>query len=140
MEVIEIQTLVDITNTGVKRANQGTDVEFNQYKNWVTLNQCIELRSIISYESNPVAEEQDLKGLGFGSNYKGKHQVWKFRFYPDRNGAFKLEDDPVKLLIDSLDGVPFVKNLNESVNIDKAAFDCQNKATKNIIIKLVESN
>lgn len=141
MEIIEIQTLVDITNTGVKRANQGNALEFSQYKNWITLNQCIEIRSIINYETNPTVETVDLKGLGFGSKYKGKQQVWKFRFNPDRSDAFKSEDlNPVGLLEESLNQVPVIKNLSESVNIDVAVFDCFDKVTKNIIVKYINGN
>ena len=138
MEIIEIQTLVDITNTGVKRANQGSILEFNQFKNWVTLNQCLELRSIITYEFNPQVEEVDIKGLNFGTNYKGKHRVWKFRFHPDREGAYRSEEgDPVGLLVESLDQVPIIKKLSESVNIDTAVFDCTSKAFKNTIVRLI---
>ena len=43
MEVIELKTLIDITNTNVRRITQGSETTYNQYKNWTTLNQCIEL-------------------------------------------------------------------------------------------------
>lgn len=137
MENIEIKTLVDITNTEVRRNNQGTLVEANQYKNWITLKQCVELRSLIDYDHNPTVETVDVTGLGFGSEYKGKHQVWTFRFRPDRAGAFSLEDEPTGLLNESLHQVPVIKNLTETINTDRAVFDLKDKKFKNTTIKII---
>jgi hypothetical protein len=136
MESIEIQTLVDITNTRVNRPNQGTQLAYDQNRNFVTLMQCIELRSIVSYDNPPTVEEVDIKGLGFGTEYKGKHRVWTFVIIPDRTGVYIGNDgDSVSGLVDDVDAVPFIKNLSESINIDRAIFDCKNLSTKNTIIK-----
>ena len=78
MQTLEIKTLIDITNTGVKRPNQGTIQELDQYKNWITLNQCIEMRGNISYDSEPYSDVVDLKNFGFGKHYKGQHRVCGF--------------------------------------------------------------
>jgi hypothetical protein len=136
MESIEIQTLVDITNTRVNRPNQGTQLAYDQNRNFVTLMQCIELRSIVSYDNPPSVEEVDVKGLGFGTEYKGKHRVWTFVIIPDRTGVYIGDDgNPVSGLVNDVDAVPFIKNLSESINIDRAIFDCKNLSTKNTIIK-----
>jgi hypothetical protein len=136
MESIEIRTLVDITNTRVNRPNQGTQLAYDQNRNFVTLMQCIELRSIVSYDNPPSVEEVDIKGLGFGTAYKGKHRVWTFIIIPDRTGVYIGNDgDSVSGLVDDVDSVPFIKNLSESINIDRAIFDCKNLSTKNTIIK-----
>ena len=74
MQTIEIKTLIDITNTRVIRPNQGTQQQIEQQKNFITLNQCIELRSIVSYEFPPSVETVDIKNVGFGTAYKGKHR------------------------------------------------------------------
>ena len=37
MEQITIKTLIDVTNTDVRRTNQGTAIEVDQYRNWITL-------------------------------------------------------------------------------------------------------
>jgi hypothetical protein len=98
--------------------------------------QCVELRSIISYDNPPTVEEVDVKGLGFGTTYKGKHRVWTFTIIPDRTGVYIGTDgDSVSGLVDDVDSVPFIKNLTESINIDRAIFDCKNSLTKNTIIK-----
>jgi len=136
MQTIEIQTLIDITKTNVIRPNQGGQKELDQQRNFITLNQCIELRSIVSYEEAPNVATVDIKSLGFGTDYKGKHRVWTFRIRPDRDHAYMDEhgNDPA-VLIDDLHGVPVIKNLTETVNIDKAIFDLKGTATKNTIIK-----
>ena len=138
MDSIEIKTLIDITKTRAIRATQGSRLEQDQYKNFQTLCQCLEIRSIISYDYAPEAEVVDIKGLGFGSQYKGQHKVWTFRFTPDRVGVYASDDgtDPVGNLVNDLDLVPVIKNLNETVNIDKAMFNCIDTKLKNIIVSI----
>ena len=75
MQVIEIQTLIDITDSKVVRPNQGTALQQGQYKNFVTLKQCVEMRSNIIYDTAPTIETKDIKDLGFGTKYKGKNEV-----------------------------------------------------------------
>jgi hypothetical protein len=84
MSTIEIRTLIDITRTNVSRANQGSSLELDQHRNFTTLIQCAEIRSIVMFDSNPTVEKVDIKGMGFGSAYKGKQNVWTFTFDPDR--------------------------------------------------------
>lgn len=139
MDIIEIQTLVDITNTRVARPNQGTQLQLDQNRNFVTVTQCAEIRSIISYDGKPTVEKVDIKGMGFGSAYKGKQNVWTFRFSPDRLDVYKDESgNKAGLLITDLDGVPFIKNLTETVNIDTAIFDLSSSDHKNTIIKALQ--
>ena len=136
MEVIELKTLIDITNTDVRRASQGTEQEHNQYKNWITLNQCIGIRSIITYDSNPEVEEVDVKGLGFGTDIKGKHRVWSWRFYTDRAGVFANSDNNLGLLINDLDQVPVIGNLTETINITRPVFELTDKKLVNTCLKI----
>ena len=136
MEVIEIQTLVDITNTKVIRPNQGTQMAYDQFRNFTTLRQCIELRSIVSYDTLPEVETVDVKGLGFGTEFKGKQRVWTFKFVPDRVSVYTSEDgNPIGNLIEDMHAVPIIKNLTETVNIDTAIFNCTDNSFKNTIIK-----
>jgi hypothetical protein len=136
MEIIEIQTLVDITNTKVNRPNQGTQMAYDQNRNFITLRQCVEIRSIVSYDNPPQVETVDVKDMGFGSEFKGKQQVWTFKFVPDRAGVYTSDDgNIIGSLLDDVDCVPIIKNLTETVNIDKAIFNCKDLAIKNTIIK-----
>lgn len=137
MEIIEIRTLFDITNTQVMRLTQGSQLEMDQCRNFITLKQCIELRSIVEYDRDPEVEKIDIKGLGFGSAYKGKNLVWTFRFTPDREDVYKDDSDNVLgLLINDLHGVPIIKNLTESINIDKAVFNVLDNTYKNTTVRL----
>jgi hypothetical protein len=138
MQTIEIQTLVDITDTKVARPNQGTPLQHDQYRNFTTLRQCVEIRSIISYDASPTVETKDLKDLGFGSNFKGKHKVWTFRFYPDRSGAYVEGNNEVGSLLDDVSGVPVIQKLTETINMDTAMFELKDAATKNTIIKAIQ--
>jgi hypothetical protein len=136
MDIIEIQTLVDITNTGVARLNQGTALEYDQQRNFITLLQCAEIRSIVSYNTPPVAVKQDITSMGFGSDYVGTHKIWSFVIIPDRQGVYDLgQRDPFEGLIYDIDGVPIIKNLTETINMSKAIFNCKDSFSKNIIIK-----
>ena len=134
MDFIEIQTLIDITHTRVIRTNQGTQLQIDQHRNFITLMQCAEIRSIIIYETAPSLSTVDVRGMGFGSAYKGQHHVWTFRFVPDRQDVYLDGNNPIAFLINDINGVPVIKNLTETINIDKAIFDCTNTATKNTII------
>lgn len=139
MQIIEISTLVDITNTNVVRINQGTQLEIDQQRNFITLIQCAEIRSIISFETPPVVQTIDVEGLGFGSNFKGLHRVWTFTFVPDRADVYTdARNDPLGELVNDLHTIPIIKNLTESVNIAKAVFDCDSPTAKNITIQALQ--
>lgn len=140
MEVIELKTLIDITNTDIRRSTQGKEQEHNQYKNWTTLNQCIGIRGIITYDSNPVVEELDIKNLNFGKEYKGKHKVWTWRFYPDRPGVFRTDNNELGLLIEDLNQIPIIKNLTETINIDRPVFELTNNFLINTNLRIISGN
>lgn len=134
--VIQIKTLVDITRTGITRPSQGTQLEIDQNRNFTTLLQCAELRSIVSFDSVPNVDKVDLKGLGFGSNYRGKHAVWTFNFSPDRQGVYTDSNgNTVAFLINDMHSVPIIKNLTETINIGTAVFELKDGRTRNTIIK-----
>ena len=141
MVTIEIKTLIDITRTNVIRHTQGSILELDQHRNFTTLVQCAELRSVIEFADNPTVEKIDIKNLGFGSNYKGKHNVWTFTFNPDREYVYADDKgNNFNLLIEDIHQVPIIKNLKESINIEKSVFDCKDGQYKNIIIKALSGS
>ena len=135
MDIIEIHTLIDITNTRVTRPNQGSQLAYDQNRNFTTLLQCIEIRSVVSYNSPPKVDLVEIKNLEFGNQYKGKHKIWSFTFTPDRPGVY-LDNDGniIGHLLEDLDGVPIIKNLTETINMGKAIFNCKDLASRNTII------
>jgi hypothetical protein len=132
MQTIEIQTLVDITETNVIRPNQGTPLAHNQQRNFTTLKQCVEIRSNIMFDGSPVVEERDIKDMGFGSKYKGKHKVWTFVFSPERSGAYS----DVKVLGNDINQVPVIQKLTETINMDTSIFEITDPVNTNTIIKI----
>lgn len=132
MQTIEIQTLVDITETNVIRPNQGTPLAHNQQRNFTTLKQCVEIRSNIMFDGSPVVEERDIKDMGFGSKYKGKHRVWTFVFSPERSGAYS----DVKVLGNDINQVPVIQKLTETINMDTSIFEITDPVNTNTIIKI----
>lgn len=138
---IKIVTLIDITKTRVTRPTQGSQLELDQNRNFITLLQCAEIRSVISYDNSPTVEELDITNLGFGTTYKGQHRVWTFWFKPDREFVYSdSKNNEIGLLIDDLDRVPVIKNLTETINIEQAMFDLKNIATKNTLIMAHQGN
>lgn len=138
MEYIEIKTLVDITNTNTVRPNQGSQLEINQQRNFITLLQCAELRSLIEFAEPPTVATVDLKSMGFGSKYRGQQRVWSFKFNTDRSGVYTdASGNPIGCLIDDLHEVPVIEKLTETINMMRAVFDCKDPATKNTIVTSV---
>lgn len=142
MEYIEIKTLIDITKPEkINRPGQGTELEQSQYKNWITLQQCLGLRAIIEYEKEPLSQIIDVKGLGFGNKFKGEHRVWSFRFWPDRSSSYDSDNsdnsDNIELLENDLHQVPIIKNLNETINTQTAVFDLKDNQYKNLILRKI---
>lgn len=135
MEVIEIKTLIDITNTNVRRINQGTQQELDQFRNWTTLMQSIGLRAIIEYDKEPIVEIGDVEKYRFGSNYTGQHRIWTFYFRPDRVDAFAKDSDPIYLLKQDLDQIPIILNLTETINTERAVFDLTDPKAMNTIVR-----
>jgi hypothetical protein len=138
MQIIEIKTLIDITDTKVIRLKQGTQLEYDQTRNFITLKQCAEIRSIINFDTSPSVEVKDVKDMGFGSKIKGKHKVWTWRFTPDRTGVYNENNSEVGALIEDVNGVPIIQKLTETVNIDKAIFEVKDPETTNTIIKALQ--
>ena len=140
MEIIEIKTLIDITDTDVRRPNQGTQQQIDQCRNWTTLKQCVELRSVVAYDVKPTVETIDITGLGFGKKYRGKHQVWTWRFRPDREQVYTDHTGALGALEQDIDQVPIIQNLTESINIEKPVFDLSDLNVKNTLVKMITGN
>jgi hypothetical protein len=64
--------------------------------------------------------------------FKGTHKVWTWRFYPDRAGAFASDQGPLGSLVATLDQVPIIKKLTETINIDKPVFELTDKSTNEV--------
>jgi hypothetical protein len=140
MQIIEVKTLIDITNTNVLRLTQGTQLQIDQNKNFITLKQCAELRSVITVDSKPVVQIQKTDNLGFGSNFSGAHRIWTFTFGVERSDVYKEGTDPVAGLVEDIHSVPVIKNLEETINTERAVFDCKSAINCNTIVFVQQEN
>lgn len=141
MDRIEIKTLMDVTNSKMSRSTHGTQLEQDQYRNFITLLQCLEIRSLIHFDHDPRVELIDITDNGFGTEYTGKQKVWTFVFSYERTDVYKDQrGNPVGLLLEDLHQVPLVKKLTETVNIDKAVFNTKDRQFTNTLIKALSGN
>ena len=122
----QLQTLIDVTETNARKGEELLQV--NQQANYNTMYNTIGLRTNPT-EFKVSVENIDLKGLGFGSQYKGKHNVWTVEFFVEAE-----ESTNINLLINDFDLVPVITGLTETVSIDKELFiTSSNPKVTNII-------
>lgn len=101
MAKILIKTRVDITNTGVRHKDQGSEKELNQFRNYTTFLQVLGLRSIFNIVEGPTREN------GF----------WILVIDTDRDEVYNDDSEPLGFLINDLDNVPIIADLDEAVKI-----------------------
>jgi hypothetical protein len=112
----QVITLVDITRTNASRYE--TDkIKLGQQANFNALQQAIGLRSNFSFVSDPQQNRGSLP-----RDIKGHATYWIWVFDTERDSVFLKGSDPVGLLLDDIYGVPITNQLNNSVDIDPAAF------------------
>ena len=129
----QVITLVDITRTHASRYE--TDkTKLGQQANFNALQQAIGLRSNFSFLSDPSQQSGALpRGL------EGRATYWIWNFDTERDSVFLKGNDPVGLLIDDIHGVPITNQLNNSVDIDPAAFISKGDRTNIWIYEITQS-
>ena len=113
---IVIKTLVDITKTGVRRKEQGDAMKMSQQNNFQTLQQIINIRSLIEDNADPSVATEDVSGK-FGKRIQGEHKVWTYEFIIDRPEVFHDGKDPIGFLKEDFHNVPIIGSLTETINI-----------------------
>jgi hypothetical protein len=126
-----IKTLVDVTETN---ARKGQDpIQVDQQANFNTLYNTIGLRSNPT-EFDITVEKVDLKDLGFGSNYKGKHNVWTIEFFVEAD-----ESTSIEFMNSDFDLIPVITGLTETVDLDKGLFiTLSNHGRTNILFERID--
>ncbi len=133
---IVIETLVDITKSGVKRKGQGDDIKLAQQSNFNTMQQVINMRSLINENSDPFVTTKDITGQ-FGSKYKGEHKVWTYEFTIDRDSVYATAKDDAGLLKDDFQGIPIIGGLTETVS-KPSTFKVKGTTDKNTLIQIFD--
>lgn len=127
-------TLVDITQTGVTRHSPEQERARNQQRNWETVQQLLGLRAQILEIAQKKFTEQDL--IVFGPKYQGQQTMWQFEFSVEVKDVFKLDQDPVGILIQDFNHAPIVAGLDETVKFPMHLFFTQGE-NKNIHFDLL---
>lgn len=122
-----IRTLVDITHTRVRRRN---DKASAQQDNYDTVAQTIGIR--VNPENINVYTKHE-QATGLGSRYQGEQQVWYFDFTPNIEDAVTLE-----MLIDDFNLIPFIAELDETVEFTENYFLTKDRKTTNISFEQIE--
>lgn len=129
--IFEVLTLIDITET---RARRGEDLKkVKQQQNYMTFIQTLGLRTNFKDITVPSVENRDISKLDFGSNYKGKQNVWRIVFEPEREGSISIDQ-----LISDFDIIPVIQNLDETVDLEMAAFRSSKNTNRNIIFSIID--
>lgn len=121
MERIQIRTTIDITDTGVKRPEHGTEKQFNQYKNYMTFHQVLGLRSNFNVIEKPTFDKDS----------------WTMTIETDRDAVYANEDSPIGLLVEDLHQVPILTGLDE-VKTQKQAIIRTKGAQPNTFVTIVK--
>lgn len=108
-----LYTLVDITNTGQFRSR--SDLERLQQQNFDTVLSVIGLSGNLSYAESPKIIPADIFGVH-------KERCWYFEWQMQGEQIFEVDNDPIFILKETFENVPFIAGLTESVQFDRPIF------------------
>ena len=129
---VEIYTLIDITNTGVRHAD-GDTTKFQQQSNYNTVIQTVSLTTNI-IPKKTIIKHENINGLGFGSSFRNRHKFWSVVFETENSSVLDL-----KILKDNFHLVPIIIQLEETGKIIQPIFDTVDVTSCNIIFNLVDN-
>ena len=105
----KIKTTVDITRSNPSREDTNS-VRNGQQLNFNTLLQGIGMRANVEWDNDPqLVEYQDTK-------------EWFWEFETEQVDVFATKDAPVRLIKQDLQGIPVIRNLTETVALEKPIF------------------
>lgn len=120
-----LYTLVDITATGQYRGNQS--LEKKQQQNFDTVLQTIGLSGNVYYKNPP----KKIPAVIFGND---QQSCWYFEWTMEIEELFTKEGDPIAVLKDTFEYVPFIPGLTETAQLEPAFF----KLGRNIIFDYIK--
>ena len=127
--MLKVYTLIDITET---KSYRSADQKLNhQQANFITFLQTLMLTMNFFYDKAPTlieCDEKKLKELGFGTDYKGSHNVWCLEARVDEG----RQVPDIETLQNDFDLVPVIPNLNETILINNNVFRAKDKKARNI--------
>jgi hypothetical protein len=116
----KLYTLVDITHTGQYRNEEGKESLRYKEQNFNTVIHTLGLRSNIWYAHGPVIME--VRGSLIGFSTEDILRVWRFDWRTESENLYLKGEDPVGLLKDDFNLVPYISGLDEQMEQDYAVF------------------
>jgi hypothetical protein len=108
-----LYTFADITATG--QHHGGQKLERNQQQNFDTVMQTIQLSGNMYYEKKPELVAATLFG-------NPDIKCWYFEWEMEIPNLFKKDNDPIGILKDQFEFVPYISGLTESVTFTPSVF------------------
>ena len=129
-------SLIDITKTGVSRSKDAEDQKaVAQFANYMTVENCLQLRSNIKILTAPKGKIMDISNLKFGDNYRGEQMVWEFTFEPETPEAIS-----VKTLNEDFSLIPMLTGLDETIKITNGVYITDDEDHTNLLfIKQIDN-
>ena len=129
-------SLIDITKTGVSRNKDAEDQKaVAQFANYMTVENCLQLRSNIKILTAPKGKKMDISNLKFGDNYRGEQMVWEFTFEPETPEAIS-----VKTLNEDFSLIPMLTGLDETIKITNGVYITDDEDHTNLLfIKQIDN-
>jgi len=119
MPQYSVVSLVDITRTNPVRSELDTRL-LSQQANFNSLVQAIGLRANVEWTHDPAKHTGALP-----HPFNGKGTYWLWTFSVEQEDIFSDSQGPTGLLTADLHNVPVIAGLDETVDLDPAAFSTQ---------------
>lgn len=123
--------MVDITRTGFKRSDEDQH-RIDQQNNFNSVRQTIELRSNVTWNTDPIKYQGALP-----DPFQGKAAYWIWEFDTEREDLFLKDKDHVYLLKEDLHGVPVISGLEETIDLSPAAIQTKG-ANSNTFVEIIQ--
>jgi len=126
-----IHTLVDITETGMRRGEDPT--QYRQQQNFLTVMQTIGLRVNPTYITSPEIVKDIPSKYNLGTKYKNKQNIWQYEFDIEYTDALDINT-----LKNDFDLIPIITGLDETVSFENDVFITKNPSINNIFFNLYD--
>jgi len=131
MDTFRITTLIDITETGARRADD--PFGYRQQQNFLTVLQTIGLRTNMEYHTSPKVVTGTTKQKQLGSAYEGTQTFWQFDFDIVAEGSLNVD-----MLNTDFNLIPIIVDLAETSKFKNNVFSTQNSKISNINFTLLD--
>ena len=125
----KLYTLVDITHTGQHRTEPGKEALRWKEQNFQTVLQTLGIRANVVFVNGPISSEVAGRIVGFDTD--DIIRVWRFDFSTEREFVYDVGDDPVALMREDFQLVPYISGLDEAMGQRYAVFNTEDPG-KNI--------